>query len=275
MSSRALNQASASKPRISSHLRGRIADVSLPIITVCGILLAWEAICWLSAIPTYLLPPPSDVLTVLLQRSDLLLYHTMITTGEIVGGFMLSIIIGVVLALLISSFKLFERAVFPLLIVSQAVPKAALAPLFIVWFGFGWEPKVIVVVLISFFPIVIDLVAGIRSVPASMHKLAKSMGASRVDTLRKFIIPHALPHFFSGLKVAITLAVAGAIIGEFVGADRGLGYLLLFANGQLDTNLLFATIVILSLLGVFLFYLLLVIEYLCMPWKSAVRSQDD
>lgn len=275
MTSRAIAQTPASKPRISSRLRGRIADVSLPIITVIGILLAWEAICWLTEIPKYLLPPPSDVLAVLIQRSDLLFYHTMITTGEIVGGFILSILIGVVLALLISSFKLFERAVFPLLVVSQAVPKAALAPLFIVWFGFGWEPKVIVVVLISFFPIVIDLVAGIRSVPTSMHKLAKSMGASRIDTLRKFIIPHALPHFFSGLKVAITLAVAGAIIGEFVGADRGLGYLLLFANGQLDTNLLFATIIILSILGVILFYLLLIIEYLCMPWKSAVRSQDD
>jgi len=272
-----MNRSVDAKPGMTAEQRdrilGRLADIAFPIGTVLTIVVAWEAVCRVFDVPTYLLPPPSDVFALMAQRTDLLFYHATVTSGEILLGFFLSIIVGVVLALLITNYRIFERSVYPLLIVSQAVPKAALAPIFIVWFGLGWEPKVVVVVLIAFFPIVIDLVAGIRSVPTSMHKLAKSMGASRFDTMRRFIVPHALPHFFSGLKVAITLSVSGAIIGEFVGADRGLGYLLLFANGQLDTNLLFASIIILSLLGVILFYLLLAVEHLCMPWRSAVQTK--
>lgn len=257
------------------RMQNQISNVAFPIGTVILILLGWEIFCRSTDVPTYLLPPPSAVFVLIFQRADLLFYHATSTFFAIIFGFLLSIVVGVLLALLITNYRIFEKSVYPLLVVSQAVPKVALAPLFIVWFGFGWEPKVLVVVLIAFFPIVIDLVAGIRSVPVSMHKLARSMGASRLDTLRKFVIPHALPHFFSGLKVAITLAVSGAIIGEFVGADRGLGYLLLFANGQLDTNLLFASIIILSFLGVILFYLLIGIEHLCMPWRSATQETKE
>lgn len=272
MMSRTVNSRQGMSAEQRDRVLGRLADVAFPVGTILIIVAIWEAICRLFDVPTYLLPPPSDVLALMAKRTDLLLYHATVTSGEIIVGFALSTVVGVVLALLITNYRIFERSIYPLLIVSQAVPKAALAPIFIVWFGLGWEPKVVVVVLIAFFPIVIDLVAGIRSVPPSMLKLAKSMGASRFDTMRKFVVPHALPHFFSGLKVAITLAVSGAIIGEFVGADRGLGYLLLFANGQLDTNLLFASIIILSFLGVILFYLLLAVERLCMPWRSAIQT---
>jgi NitT/TauT family transport system permease protein len=254
----------------------RFADIAYPVGTVIITLLVWELACRVFKVPTYLLPPPSDVIAMMGRRSGMLTTHTIVTTIEIVAGFLLSIVVGVILALLITNYRPVERAIYPLLVISQAVPKVAIAPLFIVWLGLGWEPKVLVAVLIAFFPIVVDLVAGIRSVPVSMRKLALSMGASRYDTLMKFIVPHALPHFFSGLKVAITLAVSGAIIGEFVGADRGLGYLLLFANGQLDTNLLFACIAILSALGIILFYLLLMIESLCLPWHvSAQRDQES
>lgn len=255
-------------------LASRLGDVAYPVVTILAILAVWEFACWQFSVPEYLLPPPSTVLSTLWRRSDLLLMHTLVTTGEILAGFLLSIAVGVVLALLIVNFRPFERAIYPLLVVSQAVPKVAIAPLFIVWLGFGWEPKVLVAVLIAFFPIVVDLVAGIRSVPTSMRKLALSMGAGTYVTLYKFLIPHALPHLFSGLKVAVTLAVSGAIIGEFVGADRGLGYLLLFANGQLDTNLLFAAIFVLSIIGVVLFYLLLLIEAWLMPWHHARQRSD-
>jgi NitT/TauT family transport system permease protein len=252
----------------------RFADIAYPAGTVVLTLVLWEVCCRVFKIPTYLIPPPSDVLRMMARRTDMLLVHTLATTVEIVVGFLLSIVVGVILALLIASYKPVERAIYPLLVISQAIPKVAIAPLFIIWFGLGWQPKVLVAVLIAFFPIVVDLVAGIRSVPISMHKLALSMGASRYDTLMKFVVPHALPHFFSGLKVAITLAVSGAIIGEFVGADRGLGYLLLFANGQLDTNLLFASIAILSAIGIVLFYLLLSIERVCMPWHVSAHHHQ-
>jgi NitT/TauT family transport system permease protein len=247
----------------------RLADIAYPVGTILVLVALWEVACRYFAIPDYLLPPPSSVVATILRRHELLTIHTLVTTAEIIVGFLLSIVVGVVLALLITRFRSFERAVYPLLVISQAVPKVAIAPLFIVWLGFGWEPKVLVAVLIAFFPIVVDLVAGIKTVPVSMRKLALSMGASSYVTLTKFLIPHALPHLFSGLKVAVTLAVSGAIIGEFVGADQGLGYLLLYANGQLDTNLLFASITILSILGILLFYLLMLIEKLVLPWHHA------
>ena len=252
----------------------RIADVIWPVGTILLILIIWEITVHAFAMPAYLLPPPGEVVVLIFDQWEKLAYHAMITLGEIIIGFIMAIVVGVSLALMITTSRIFERSIYPILVVSQAVPKVALAPLLIVWFGFGWEPKVLVVVLIAFFPIVIDLVAGIRSVPDAMHKLALSTGASRYDTLTKFVVPHALPHFFSGLKVAITLAVSGAIIGEFVGADRGLGYLLLFANGQLDTHLLFASIIVLSLLGVVLFYLLLAGERLCMPWRYKAEGDN-
>lgn len=250
----------------------RLGDLAYPVGTILVIMALWEWACWQFTVPEYLLPPPTSVLATIVRRFDLLAMHTMVTTGEIIAGFLLSIVVGGVLALMIVNFRPFERAIYPLLVISQAVPKVAIAPLFIVWLGFGWEPKVLVAVLIAFFPIVVDLVAGIRSVPPSMRKLALSMGAGTYVTLSKFLIPHALPHLFSGLKVAVTLAVSGAIIGEFVGADRGLGYLLLFANGQLDTKLLFATIMVLSVIGIVLFYLLLLIEAWLMPWHHAQRD---
>lgn len=244
----------------------RIAAVAYPLGTLLALLVAWEAACRFFQIRTYILPPPTDVLSTMVRRHALLGAHTLTTSIEILVGFLLCVVIGVALALVITAWRPVERAIYPILVISQAVPKVAIAPLFIVWLGVGWEPKVLIGVLIGFFPIVIDLVTGFQSVPLSMRKLALSMGASGWQTFAKFVMPHALPHFFSGLKVAVTLAISGAIIGEFVGADHGLGYLLLFANGQMDTNLLFADIVVLAALGVALFYAVLVSERLCLPW---------
>lgn len=256
-----------------SRKRGGMPDYSYPIITVVVVLIVWELACRIFSIPDVLLPAPTTLAHTMVKRADVLLLNTAVTSVEILFGFLLSIVVGVALALVITNSRTVERALYPLLIVSQAVPKVALAPLFVVWFGFGWEPKILVTVLIAFFPIVVSLTTGIRSVPVAMRKLALSMGASRVDTLKSFLIPHSLPHFFSGLKVAVTLAVGGAIVGEFVGAERGLGYLLLFANGQMDTDLVFASIICLALLGIVFFYLLLLIEKRCLPWHVSSENQ--
>lgn len=249
-----------------------LPDYAYPIITVVLIGILWEIACQVLALPAHLLPAPSSIAKTMVKRADILAISAFVTTMEILIGFLLSIVVGVVLSLLITNSRVVERSLYPLLIVSQAIPKVALAPLFVVWFGFGWEPKILVTVLIAFFPIVVSLTTGIRSVPVAMRKLALSMGASRFDTLKSFLIPHSLPHFFSGLKVAITLAVSGAIVGEFVGADRGLGYLLLFANGQMDSELLFASIIVLAILGILFFYLLLLIEKRCLPWHASMQD---
>jgi NitT/TauT family transport system permease protein len=157
----------------------------------------------------------------------------------------------------------------------QVVPKIAVAPLFIVWFGVGITPKILVAFLISFFPIVIDTCVGLRSITPEMIDLARSMGASRLQIFREFRLPTSLPYLFSGLKVAATLAVAGAVVGEFVGADKGLGYLLLVTNSNMQTALMFATIVVLTFIGLVFFYVIEFLESLLIPWHVTQRTKEE
>ena len=175
------------------------------------------------------------------------------------------------LAVGITSYRRFDKFITPILLFFQTVPKIAIAPLFLVWFGFGPFPKVLVAFLISFFPIVIDTAIGLRSISPEMIDLARSMGATKLQIFMRFRMPTALPYFFGGLKVAATLAVVGAVVGEFVGADRGLGYLLLVSNSNLDTPLLFASIVALTALGLILFYIIEVLEHFLIPWHVSRR----
>jgi NitT/TauT family transport system permease protein len=152
------------------------------------------------------------------------------------------------------------------------IPKIAIAPILIVWFGFGPEPKVILAVLIAFFPVVISGVAGLRSIDPELLELSSTMGASRWQTFRKLRFPASLPHLFAGLKVAATLAVVGAVVGEFVGADKGLGYVLLLASGNLNAPLLFADLILMSVIGIALFVAVEVAEALLIPWHASRRS---
>ena len=166
----------------------------------------------------------------------LLADHTWVTLGEVLAGYLLAIAVGIPLAALLAQFRIIENALYPLLIASQTIPKIAIAPILVVWFGFGLVPKMLVAFLICFFPIVVDTLIGLRSVPKEVLWLARSMGASQWKTFSKIQFPAALPHIFAGLKVASTLAVVGAVVGEFVAADRGLGYQLIVANGVLDVS---------------------------------------
>jgi len=249
----------------------RTESILWPMATITVMLLIWEATSRIFHIPIYILPAPSKVVSVGLEHGSYLLWHSAVTTVEILAGFAVSLVVGVLIAILIIWSKAFERAVLPLLVVSQAVPKIALAPLLLVWFGFGWEPKMLVAFLVAFFPVVIDTVTGMQSVPTAMRDLARSMGTSRLQTMTRFIMPHALPNLFSGIKVAITLAVSGAIIGEFVGADKGIGYVLLLANGRMETALMFSGIVILSVIAMLLFYSVQFIEKICLPWHVSTH----
>src|SRR5262249_38490107 len=151
------------------------------------------------------------------------------------------------------SLRWIEKSVYPLLVVSQAVPKVAIAPILLVWLGFGMETKIVIAVLIAFFPIVISTVVGLKGVASEMHDLGNSMGLSSLDMFQKIRLPHAMPSMFGGIKVSATFAVVGAVVGEFVGADKGLGYLMLFSSGQMQTDLMFADVIVLGALGVLLF----------------------
>jgi NitT/TauT family transport system permease protein len=245
--------------------RARISALAAPIGVVVALLALWEAGTRLFAIPVFLLPPPSGVIVSMQANASLLLAAGWITTVEIVLGFALSIVVGIPLALMIFLWPAFSRAVLPLLVSSQAMPKVAIAPLLLVWFGFGLIPKVLIAFLIAFFPVVINTAVGLAAIEPEKIHLARSMGFSAIDTFLKIRLPDALPAIFGGLKISITLAVVGAVVGEFVGGDAGLGYLLMVANGSMDTQLLFAGIVGLTILGVALYLLVEFAERLAIP----------
>jgi NitT/TauT family transport system permease protein len=192
----------------------------------------------------------------------------------IMGGFVLSVVIGIPLATVIVFSRFAERMLYPPMIASQAIPKVAIAPLFVVWMGFGVMPKIWIAFLIAFFPVVIDTVVGLRSVQPEMLQLGRSMGGGTLRVFLKLRLPNALPNIFAGLKVAIALAVVGAITGEFVGSQSGLGYLLTSASGQMDTALVFAVLVVISVIATLLFMIIEAVEKLVIPWHSSMRSRN-
>ncbi len=244
-----------------------------PALTIVGGLVLWEAAVVGLKVPEYLLPAPSGILSALVAEWRYLAAHTGVTVYEILWGFVLSILVGIPLAMAVVYSPVVERGLYPLLVASQSIPKIAIAPLLIFWAGLGIFPKVLVAFLIAFFPVVIDTVVGLRSVEPEMLHLARSMGAPERKVFTKIRLPHALPNIFAGLKIAVTLAVVGAIVGEFIQADQGLGYALLQANAMLNTKLSFAAILILAAIGVVLFAIVDWIERLLIPWHASRRTE--
>jgi len=247
----------------------------VPLAGILVFLAVWEVGVRVLKVPAYLMPPPSSVAQVMVQDFAKLVHHGWVTTYEMLLGYALAVVVAIPLAIAITASQRFDRFVTPQLLFFQVVPKVAIAPLFLVWFGVGTTPKVLVAFLISFFPIVIDAAVGLRSMSSEMRDLARSMGASRWQVFAQFRLPTSLPYLFSGLKVAATLAVAGAVVGEFVGADKGLGYLLLVTNSNMETALMFATIVALTIIGLVFFYAVEFLEQLLIPWHVTHRVRED
>ena len=243
-----------------------------PVLLIIMILIGWDLLIRIFKVPPYLVPTPMSVVEQLWNEWPMLVKESAPTTWATLGGFALSVLIGVPIAMLISYSKLVESFVYPLLVFSQSIPKIAVAPLFVVWFGFGIIPKIIVAFLLGVFPVVVSTVMGFKSVEQDMVDLARSMGSTRMQMIFKINLPQALPAIFSGMKVSITLAVVGAVVGEFVGSNSGIGYVLQKANGNFDLPLMFAALVVLSMIGVILFALLDVIERLMIPWHASQRN---
>ena len=238
-------------------------------------LAAWQAGVALFKVPAYLLPAPTAILDVFIRQFPRLLMHGWITTYEMVLGYVLAVAVAIPLAVAVTSSRRIDEFIMPTLLFFQVIPKVAIAPLFLVWFGVGTLPKVLVAFLISFFPIVIDAAVGLRSMSPDMVDLARSMGATPGQMFARFRLPISLPYLFSGLKVAATLAVAGAVVGEFVGADRGLGYLLLVTNSNMETALMFATIGALTIIGLVFFYSVEYLESRVIPWHVTHRVRKE
>ncbi len=208
------------------------------------------------------------------ERS-LIVQHTLITLFETALGFSLAIVLAIPISIMIVSWKPAEKTLLPLIVFLQTVPKVAIAPLFIIWFGFGYFPKVLISFLLAYFPIVIEMTTGLRDVSLTTLDLARSMSASSLQTFVKIRIPHSLPYMFSGLKLGSLLALVGAVVGEFMGSMKGLGYLVLYANDRMDTTLCFAVLVVLLLLGKALFSLVEWIERHAISWHVVMREEDS
>jgi NitT/TauT family transport system permease protein len=245
-----------------------------PALFLVLCLIAWWVVTANGWIKPYLIPSPGAVLEEFHKDAGLLLRASGITLGETVLGFVISVVVGLAFSVAIVYSRGVERTLYPLLLAAQVVPKIAIAPLFVVWLGFGLAPKVLVAVLLAFFPVVISSVAGLRSVDPELLDLAATMGATPWDSFVKIRFPAALPQIFAGLKVAVTFAVVGAVVGEFVGANAGLGYLVESSNGNLDTPLLFAGLIAMSLIGIVLFAALEILERVAVPWRTAVADRD-
>ncbi|HEV2784360.1 MAG TPA: ABC transporter permease [Actinophytocola sp.] len=223
-------------------------------------------------LPQYLLPTPGQVWDKTIEEWPALLENTSVTLYETVIGFVLASVLGLATAILIVYSSTMEKTLYPIVLFAQVIPKIAIAPLLIAWWGTGLGPKITLAVLIAFFPVVISGVTGLRSTDPELLDLSATMGAGRWKTFRKIRFPNALPHLMAGEKVAVTLAVVGAVVGEFVGADAGLGRVLLQANGNLDGALLFADLILMSLIGIVLFVLVEIAEALLIPWHASRRS---
>lgn len=243
-----------------------LTPVAYPAAGLAIILAAWTLACWIGNLPTVVLPTPDKVLFSFIKHFWLLLEESWVTLKETLYGFLLALVLGVPMAVAIANSRTLNLMFYPLLVALQSVPKVALAPIILVWLGPGLESKLAIAWLVAFFPIIVDTAAGLRATPKELLELADSLNASRWQILTKVQFPAALPFVMTGAKVAITLAVIGAVIGEFVGSSEGLGFLLLTATSQLDTPLAFAALLALSLLGLLVYLLVEGVELLIAPW---------
>jgi NitT/TauT family transport system permease protein len=228
----------------------------------------WDILIRIFKVPDFLVPSPLAVLNQFTAKGfSLLMTHSLITLYETAMGFLLGIVIGSIFAILIVYSPFLHTALYPLLVVAQVIPKLALAPLVLIWFGFGVFSKIVIAFLISFFPIIVNTANGLREVEPEMIDLVTSLNATKWQIFKKIRFPSSLPYFFSGLKISITLAVIGAIVGEFIGADRGVGYLIIIATHELKTALLFAAIVIASIIGLMAYGIIVLLERIIIPWN--------
>lgn len=245
-----------------------VRNAFYPLVGVAIILLIWQLYTYLFAINRIVLPSPTDILWASVTSWHVLLRECWPTFLESVLGFALAVVIGIPFAVCVASSRVLNLTLYPILIATQSIPKVAVAPIILVWFGLGMQSKLVIAFLVAFFPIVVDTAAGMRATSAGLLELARSLRASPLQVFLKVQFPSALPFIFAGSKVAVTLAVIGAVIGEFVGSVGGLGNLLLTANSQLDSSLAWAALVWLSALGILLFAVVVLAERIVMPWSE-------
>ncbi len=241
--------------------------IFLPICVAIIFFISWEFIVDVFNVPVFILPAPSKILLTTYDNYDYIAFHTLVTFFEAIIGYILAILLGVTSGIIIRISKKLETAFYPYIIGIKVIPIVAIAPLITIWFGTGIFSKILISSIISYFPVVINTVDGLRNVDSKFIFMMKSFRASKFQLLFKLLLPHALPYIFSALKISITLSIVGAIIGEIIGSNMGIGYVILIAKGQLDTEMIFAAIFASAFLGVTSFYFVYFIEKITIHWK--------
>ena len=247
-------------------IKALVSGYLMPIITLTILVVFWEISCKFFNIPVWLLPSPSAIIARLAEFWPLLLYHTYVTFYESILGFLVAVIFAIPTSIAIAYSRMLQNTIYPILLVFQTVPKVAIAPVIVMWFGLGLESKIAIAFLVSFFVIVVNLTTGFLTVPPELIDIVRLLNAKKTQIFLKIRLPYAMPFFFSGLKSAITLSIVGAVIGEFVASSEGLGYIILAAAPQLDTDIAFAAILMLSIIGLALFATIHFLEKIFVPW---------
>ena len=243
-----------------------VAAIVGPTVTLLALVALWEILARWSGIPSWLLPAPSAIAEAMVDWRGELTLHFMVTLYEVLMGFALSIVVSVPLAVAVVYSPFLQNTIYPILLALQSMPKVAIAPLLVLWIGFGVLPKVLVVFLVCFFPIVVATASGLSAVAPPLLDLIRSLSATQYQTFIKIRFPTAIPHIFVGFKIAITFAVIGGVIGEFVGSDQGLGYLILISTSQSRTPLAFGALLLLTIMSIVLYYAVELVERLVVPW---------
>ncbi len=247
-------------------MKKNIKNRLYPVIFFMVLLLIWEAVSRSGIFPPFVLPSPSSIILSLITNFTSMQYDILITLYEALAGFLIAIVLSVIIAAAIDSIIGLKKTLYPLLIISQTVPIIIIAPLFIIWFGYGYSPKVVIVVLICFFPITISLLQALATVDRERIDLLRSMGSNKFQIYKYVKIPSAMPGFFSGLKIAATYSIMGATIGEWVGGKSGLGVYMIRAKQSFETDRVFAAIIIITVLSILLLKIIEFAEKKNMPW---------
>jgi NitT/TauT family transport system permease protein len=244
-------------------------------LSILGTFAIWELLTRSLHVPSFILPPPSQIFVEALSRYQLYIYSTWVTLYEIIVGFLLATAVGILFSVLIVYSRIMRNMIYPQIVVLQIVPKVAIAPLLLIWAGYGLTSKVLLALLVSFFPIVVNMVTGMLAIEAELLDLCRILHSSRWQEFAKVRLPNALPYLFSSLKVASTLSVIGAVIGEFVGGSEGLGHLIIIANTELRTSMAFVSLFSLSILGFLMYGVVVVAERVFMPWERWQSGADS
>jgi len=244
----------------------------MPVLTVVVLLIVWEAVCRIFALPIFVLPPPSAVAVVLVKTFPAIWFNAEETLITTVLGFVIAVVVGLVLGVIVGSSRLAYQGLYPVLIGFNSVPKVALVPLLVVWFGIGAVPAVITAFLLSFFPVAVNVATGLATVEPELQDVLRSLGATRFDIVRKVGLPRSMPYFFASLKIAITLAFVGSVISETLASDRGIGTLVEEASANFEVPLVFAGLTVVAAMGIAMYALFAFIERRMTHW--AVRTEQ-